>query len=169
MRPLPDGFSFAVVRCVLGTGGSVNVGVLITESVQAEEVLDSLAVRMTIPQALHQADHAVKYYVPDSSNAVLDNSSKAYEEAEKAWEDVKSGMVSLESVDTSDAAEVTIETGAAVCGGAIACADDWSISGSHITSATIYIEEPPIVAGKARVWTADYREWEGDMMTSTDI
>ena len=38
LHPLPDGLSFAVVRCVLA-GGPVNVGVLITETVEDEEVL----------------------------------------------------------------------------------------------------------------------------------
>ena len=151
LRPLPDGFSFAVVRCLLA-GGSVNVGVLIRESVQAEEVLHSLAVRMTIPEAVHQADDAVKYYVPDSSNALLDDSSEAYADAEKAWEDVKPGMVSLERVDTSDAAEVTVEIGTAACNGSSACFDEWVLDGPHMTSAIIRIQDPPIASGKD-LWT----------------
>ena len=161
VRPLPDGFSFAVVRCLLA-GGSVNVGVLIRESVQAEEVLHSLAVRMTIPEAVHQADHAVKYYVPDSSNSLLDDSSEAYADAEKAWEDVKPGMVSLERVDTSDAAEVTVETGTAGCNGSSACFDEWVLDGPHMASAKIYIQNPPIAAGK-ELWTSDYNVWQGNM------
>ena len=162
VRPLPDGFSFAVVRCVLA-GGSVNVGVLITETVDDdEEVLHSLAVRMTMPEAVHQADHAVKYYVPDSSNDELDDSSEAYAEAEKAWEDVKPGMVSLERVGTESAAEVMVETGTAACDGSSACFDEWVLDGPHMTSAKIYLQDPPIAAGN-ELWTSDHSQWKGNM------
>ena len=162
LRPLPDGFSFAVVRCVLGTGGSANVGILIEETVHSDEVLHSLAVRMTIPEAVHRADHAVKYYVPDSSNDELDDSSKAYADAEKAWEDVKPGMVNLERVDTSDAAEVMVEIGTAGCIESSACFDESVLDGPHMTSANIYLQDPPIAAG-SELWTSDHSQWKGDM------
>ena len=161
LHPLPDGLSFAVVRCVLA-GGPVNVGVLITETVEDEEVLHSLPVRMTIPEAVHQADHAVKYYVPNSSNDLLDTSSEAYADAEKVWEGVKPGVVSLDKVGTESAAEVTVSFGTTSCSGSSACAGDWVMDGPHMTSARIYIQDPPIASG-GELWTDDYRKWKGEM------
>ena len=135
-----DGDSFPLVRCALGSGGSAGIEIQVEERTLAGLVVHDLdTVPMSMPKALHLADHRVRYHVPASSNALLDRGSSVYALSAAPWAGVSPGMVSLIATNTS--ANVTVEIGTDVCGDRAACVQPYHDARSHLTRATIYVED----------------------------
>ena len=151
---------FPLVRCALGSGGYAGVEIQVKEGTVVHD-LDT--VPLSMPQARHRADHRVRYYVPSSSNTLLDRASSVYASSTAPWEAVVPGMVSF-STTTISGVHVTVEIGAAdECGQtALACVVSYFRTRPHLTLVTLHIKDPPAI-GKA--WIVDYSDWSKDPIT----
>ena len=148
---------FTLVRCALGSGGYPRAEIEVEEGTVVHH-LDT--VPLSMPQARHRADHHVRYYVPSSSNTLLDRSSSVYASSTAPWEAVVPGMVSF-STTTISGVHVTVEIGAAdECQQtALACVVSYFRTRPHLTRVTLHIKDPPRIG---KTWTANYDDWQDD-------
>ena len=126
--------TFDLVRCGLGSGGPVNIGMKVRIQDEIGQGSDFSITNVTIPQSWHRADHQVDYYIMGSQTssiqAVTTTSSVGlfssrkphlahhavspallsltnYADAAQAWNDVKAG-VTVNRMSTAGGADVVI-------------------------------------------------------------
>ena len=179
-----------IVRCALGDGGTARIDIQVQERTRQGTIVHDLTVAMTIPEALHRADNQVRYYLPPASelfpaakpahlssyphNPLL-HSPTVYVSAWTPWTRVVPGMVGIGSVAPSSTADVIVmgywnpnpgPGSDRYCKNSAACVVTYRTD-SHLTKATLYIEDPPNFGSSLipKRWLLSYSDWDSDRET----